>query len=179
VYSTLLKRLRLLKRGKPGFSPLFKQRPSPPRLATVDQEIYARPLTHDQAGVAWTWYRIRKARLAQTTRRLPRAWRLLRQLQRVPMQSLPRFGTHLYRLQHNGLASLPSHEWAALWEVYREQRATLPVRLPVRDRTQTGGNAQPLPHPEMPSLGVGGPHLALVSSFRHLGSTFHLTPPPR
>lgn len=99
--------------------------PSLPELATLGQEIYAMALLHDQAGVAWTWYRLRKARLQATQRLSPPAWRLLQQIQRVPEHALPRFGTHLYRLQHNGLASLPSHEWAALWQVYRDRRVTV------------------------------------------------------
>lgn len=99
--------------------------PSLSELATLGQTIYAMPLIHEQAGVAWTWYRLRKARLVLTTRLSPPAQKLMQQLRRVPEHALPRFGAHLYRLQHNGFASLPSYEWAVLWQAYRDRKAAL------------------------------------------------------
>lgn len=84
--------------------------PSLEALTPVQQEILARALSHDRAGVAWRWYRPGKARLQATHSLSPQVLWSLQELQRVPDAALPCFSAYLYRLQHNGLASLPSHE---------------------------------------------------------------------
>lgn len=99
--------------------------PSLPELADLGQQIYAMVLTHEQAGVAWTWYRLRKERLQRTVRLSPPAHQFMQQLQRLPHRALARFGAYLYQRQHNGLASLPSHEWAAIWLAYTTRKAAL------------------------------------------------------
>ncbi|MCZ7625106.1 MAG: hypothetical protein M5R38_04080 [Candidatus Methylomirabilis sp.] len=99
--------------------------PSLPELAELGKQLYAMSLTHEQAGVAWTWYRLRKEHLQRTLRLSPPAHQLMQQLQRVSHRGVSRFGAYLYRRQHNGLASLPSHEWAAIWQAYSTRKAAL------------------------------------------------------
>jgi len=104
--------------------------PSLPELADFGKQLYAMPLTHEQAGVAWTWYRLRKEHLQRTLRVSPPAHQLMQQLQRVPDRAVSRFGAYLYHRQHNGLASLPSHEWAAIWQAYTARKAVLAPAAP-------------------------------------------------
>ena len=63
--------------------------PSLPELAKLGKQIYAMPLTHEQAGVAWTWYRIRKDHLQHTLRLSPPAQKLMQQLQRQRLATFP------------------------------------------------------------------------------------------
>jgi hypothetical protein len=91
-------------------------------LGGLGKHLYALELTHDQAGVAWMHYRLRKARLEQAVTLGRPARGLLTQVERAPRQGLSRLGSRLYRLQHAGGAAVSSTEWRRIWSAYRARR---------------------------------------------------------
>lgn len=95
-------------------------------LAALGKRLYALALSHDQAGVAWSHYRLRKAALETAVALGAPARALVAQVERVPARALPRLGARLYRLQH-GRAAAPITvvEWRGIWQAYRARKATL------------------------------------------------------
>jgi hypothetical protein len=91
-------------------------------LGGLGKRLYALEFTHDQAGVAWMHYRLRKAHLEQAVTLGRPAQGLLTQVERAPRQVLARLGSRLYRLQHAGGAAVSSTEWRRIWSVYRARR---------------------------------------------------------
>jgi hypothetical protein len=92
-------------------------------LAALGKRLYALQLTHDQAGVAWSHYHLRRAALehAVTLRQPARA--LLAQVERATPRSLGQLGGRLYRLQHASTVSVSTTEWRRIWSVYQARRA--------------------------------------------------------
>lgn len=95
--------------------------PSFPDLAATGKRLYALRLPHDQAGVAWTHYHLRRQALetAITLGRVARA--LVGRIQTAPAAALARLGAELYRRQRAGAAITPA-EWRRVWRAYRARR---------------------------------------------------------
>ena len=93
-------------------------------LAAMARNIRSLALTRDQAAVAWTAWRIRRAHLEAS---LPLASVARNILARIAStngtrRELARLGTWLYRAQRTGSPKLAAHEWRAIWTAYRERR---------------------------------------------------------
>ena len=82
--------------------------------------------THDQAGVAWSHYQLRKAALERAVTLRPPARALLARVERATPRSLGQLGGQLYRLQHASGVVVSTTEWRRIWSVYRARRG--PVR---------------------------------------------------
>jgi hypothetical protein len=94
-------------------------------LAAIARNIRSLALTRDQAAVAWTAWRIRRAHLEAS---LPLGSVARGILARIGSangtgRELARLGTWLYRAQRTGSVRLAAHEWRAIWTVYRERRS--------------------------------------------------------
>jgi hypothetical protein len=93
-------------------------------LTAIARDIRSLALTRDQAAVAWTAWRIRRAHLEAS---LPLASVARNILARIGSangtgRELARLGTWLYRAQRTGSPKLAAHEWRAIWTAYRERR---------------------------------------------------------
>ena len=95
--------------------------PSLTDLAVLGKRLYALGLPHDQAGVAWTHYRLRKAALEAAIRLGVAARALVARIEATSQRALPRLGAELYRLQRAGAAITPA-EWRRVWYAYRARR---------------------------------------------------------
>jgi len=93
-------------------------------LAALAEDIRSRALTREQAAVAWTAWRIRRARLeaALPIGRMARG--ILARIGRTngTGRELAHLGTWLYRAQRTGSPKLAEHEWRVIWAAYRERR---------------------------------------------------------
>jgi hypothetical protein len=95
-------------------------------LAALGKRLYALALSHDQAGVAWSHYRLRKAALEAAVALGAPARALVAEVERAPAPALPRLGARLYRLQHGrGAAAVTAQEWRQIWSAYRARKAAL------------------------------------------------------
>jgi hypothetical protein len=92
-------------------------------LGALGKRLYALELTHDQAGVAWMHYHLRKAALEHAVKLGRPARGLLSEVEQAPRLVLPRLGGRLYRLQHAGGAAVSTTEWRRIWSAYRARRA--------------------------------------------------------
>jgi hypothetical protein len=90
-------------------------------LAQVGKRLYALGLPHDQAGVAWTHYQLRKAALEGAVSMGAAARVLIARIEGAPEWVLPRLGAELYRTQRAGAAITPA-EWRRVWGAYRARR---------------------------------------------------------
>jgi hypothetical protein len=90
-------------------------------LAQVGKRLYALGLPHDQAGVAWTHYQLRKAALEGAVSMGAAARVLIARIEGAPEWVLPRLGAELYRTQRAGAAITPA-EWRRVWGAYRAPR---------------------------------------------------------
>jgi hypothetical protein len=100
--------------------------PSLEELGAMGKRLYALGLTHEQAGVAWSHYRLRKAALEQAVMLRPTARALLARVERAAPHSLGQVGGRLYQLQHTNAVSVSTNEWRRIWAAYRARRG--PVR---------------------------------------------------
>jgi hypothetical protein len=99
--------------------------PSPEELAAIGKRLYGLTLMPDQASVAWSHYRLRKAALeAHVSLGVP-ARVLVTRIGAAPAASLPVLGTQLYRLQHAGVVSVSAVEWRRIWSAYHARRTTV------------------------------------------------------
>ncbi len=94
-------------------------------LSAMAQDIRSLTLTRDQAGVAWTAWRIRRGHLESA---LPIGRTARGILARIGAahgagRDLAHLGTWLYRAQRTGSPRLAAHEWRAIWTAYRERRS--------------------------------------------------------
>jgi len=101
-------------------------------LAAIAEDIRTLVLTRDQASVAWTAWRIRRAHL-EASMPLGRTARGI--LARIGTangggRELARLGSWLYRAQRTGSPKLPAHEWRAIWIAYRERRTRRALGCP-------------------------------------------------
>jgi len=103
-------------------------------LATVAEDIRSRSLTRDQATVAWTAWRIRRAHLEASRPLGSTARGILARIGRAngTGRELARLGTWLYRAQRAGSPKLAEHEWRVIWTAYRARRNTRGHEGPAR-----------------------------------------------
>jgi hypothetical protein len=102
--------------------------PSRAALSDLGRRLYAARLPRDQAGVAWTRYRIRQAALDAAVPLGAAARELLAEIAATPVTALPRLGAALYRRQHAaGAPGLSPAEWGRLWAAYRARRPARPA----------------------------------------------------
>jgi hypothetical protein len=90
-------------------------------LAALGKRLYALALPHDQAGVAWTHYRLHKVALEAAITLGPAARALVARIEAAPDRAPPRLGAELYRLQRAGAAITPA-EGRRVWRAYRARR---------------------------------------------------------
>ncbi|MGH2608604.1 MAG: hypothetical protein ACRDHF_05890, partial [Tepidiformaceae bacterium] len=91
-------------------------------LAVVGKRLYRLALEHDQAGVAWSHYQLRKATLEAAIELGTPARALVARVERAPERELPRLGVRLYRLQRAAAAAITAGEWRRIWAVYHARR---------------------------------------------------------
>lgn len=100
--------------------------PSLGELAAVGKRLYSLQLPHDQAGVVWTHYRLRRAALEAEVTLGARARALIAEIEQAPARALGRLGARLYQLQHGGAgAAITAVEWRRIWQAYQAHKATL------------------------------------------------------
>jgi hypothetical protein len=101
------------------------QAPTQEALAAIAQDIRSLVLTRDQAAVAWTAWRIRRARLEAALPIGRTARGILARLGSVngAGRELARLGSWLYRAQRSNTLRLAPHEWRAIWSTYRGRRS--------------------------------------------------------
>jgi hypothetical protein len=96
--------------------------PSLEELAALGKRLYALGLDHDQAGVAWSHYHLRKQALeAAVTLRQP-ARTLLAEVEHASRRFLPRLGSCLYRVQRIPAIPVSAPEWRRIWRAYQARR---------------------------------------------------------
>lgn len=102
--------------------------PSRAALSDLGRRLYAARLPRDQAGVAWTRYRIRQAALDAAVPLSAAARELLGAIDRADTWALPHLGAVLYRRQHAaGAPGLTPAEWRRIWAAYRARRPARPA----------------------------------------------------
>jgi hypothetical protein len=97
--------------------------PSLEELGALGKRLYALSLTHEQASVAWSHYRLRKAALEAAATLGTPARALVARISAAPTTNLPGLGARLYRLQHAGAVSVSTIEWRRIWSAYHARRA--------------------------------------------------------
>jgi hypothetical protein len=96
--------------------------PSLEEMAALGKRLYALELSHDQAGVAWSHYHLRKQALdsAITLRQPARA--LLAEVEHASRRFLPRLGACLYRVQRIPAIPVSASEWRRIWQAYQARK---------------------------------------------------------
>jgi|GEM_PF-648150 len=101
--------------------------PSLEELAALGKRLYTLELSHDQAGVAWSHYHLRKQTLeAAVTLRQP-ARVLLAEVEHASPSFLPRLGACLYRVQRTTAIPVSAAEWRRIWQAYQVRRLGRPA----------------------------------------------------
>jgi hypothetical protein len=96
--------------------------PSLGELSALGKRLYGLQLTADQASVAWSHYRCRKAALEAALALGAPARGLVARIGAAPAATLPQLGARLYRLQHAGSVSVSRVEWRRIWSAYQARR---------------------------------------------------------
>jgi hypothetical protein len=96
---------------------------SPTELAALGKRLYGLGLSHEQAGVTWSHYKLRKAALEAAVTLGAPARALVAQVECVSARALPALGARLYRVQHSGNDVSPE-EWRRIWQAYHTRRAS-------------------------------------------------------
>jgi hypothetical protein len=91
-------------------------------LGVVGKRLYGMALAHDEAGVAWTHYGLRKAALEAAVTLGAPARALVREIEQAPAGTLGALGARLYRLQHGGAVAIAAVEWRRVWQAYHARR---------------------------------------------------------
>ena len=94
-------------------------------LAALGKRVYTLALSHDQAGVAWSHYRLRKSAFEAAVALGAPALALVAEVEQAPARVLPRLGARLYRLQHGRGAAITPVEWRRVWQAYHARKAAL------------------------------------------------------
>jgi hypothetical protein len=95
-------------------------------LGPLGKRLYALALSHDQAGVAWSHYQLRKAALEAAVTLRAQARALVAEIEQAPARALGAVGARLYRLQHSDAgAAVSAVEWRRVWQAYRTRKAAL------------------------------------------------------
>ncbi len=117
-------------RQDPGFRALIAEIgacASLSELAALGKRLYQLRLSHEQAGVAWSHYHIRKAKLEIGLRLGLLASALVCDVNEADRRVLPRFGAWLYRRQRVKGSALSSPEWRRIWQAYQARRLARPA----------------------------------------------------
>jgi hypothetical protein len=102
--------------------------PNRAALSDLGRRLYAARLPRDQAGVAWTRYRIRQVALDAAVPLSAAARELLATIECADKWALPRLGAVLYRRQHAaGAPGFTAAEWGRIWAAYRARRPARPA----------------------------------------------------
>jgi hypothetical protein len=96
-------------------------------LAALGKRLYAQALSHDQAGVIWSRYRLRKSALERALTLGAPARALVARVERAGALALPRLGAQLYRLQHASATPIAPPEWRRIWQAYQARRLARPA----------------------------------------------------
>ncbi len=96
--------------------------PSLTELGVVGKRLYALALRPDQAGVAWSHYRVRMQALEAAIALGASARALVARVERAGERALPGLGARLYRLQHACALSITASEWRRIWRAYHARR---------------------------------------------------------
>lgn len=96
-------------------------------LAALGKRLYRLRLSHDQAGVAWSHYQIRKAKLEAGLTPGSLASAVLRDVREADARVLPWFGAWLYRRQRGKGSMLSAPEWRRIWQAYQARRVARPA----------------------------------------------------
>jgi len=96
--------------------------PSLTELGWLGKRLYAIALPHDQAGVAWTRYRLRRAALEAALTLGAETRSLIAEVERASQHELPRVGARLYRLQRKVATAIAAAEWRRIWQAYTARR---------------------------------------------------------
>ncbi|MBI4610868.1 MAG: DNA-processing protein DprA [Candidatus Rokubacteria bacterium] len=113
-------------RQDPGFRALIAEIeacPSLRELATLGKRLYALRLSDDQAGVAWSHYQIRKAKLEAGLRLGLLASAVLLDVNEAHPRVLRRYAAWLYHRQRAKGSTLCAPEWRRIWQAYQARRA--------------------------------------------------------
>jgi hypothetical protein len=101
--------------------------PSLDEMAALGKRLYALELSHDQAGVAWSHYRLRKQALEAAVALRQPARVLLAEVQHASRRFLPRLGACLYRVQRTTAIPVSAPEWRRIWQAYQARRLGRPA----------------------------------------------------
>ncbi|MFQ5830738.1 MAG: hypothetical protein ACE5JD_16520 [Candidatus Methylomirabilia bacterium] len=96
-------------------------------LAALGKRLYPLRLSRDQAGVAWSHYQIRKAKLEAALKPSSLATALFRDVNEADRRVLPRFGAWLYRRQRAKGFMLSAPEWRRIWRAYQVRKIARPA----------------------------------------------------
>jgi hypothetical protein len=99
--------------------------PSLEELGAMGKRLYKLGLSHEQAGVAWSHYQLRKGALERQVALRPRARALLTRVERATPRSLGLLGGRLYDLQHTHAVVVSTTEWRRIWAAYRARRSPM------------------------------------------------------
>ena len=97
--------------------------PSLEELAALGKRLYALGLSHDQAGVAWSHYHLRKQALEAALPLRQPAQVLLAEVEHASRRFLPRLGACLYQVQRIPSIPVSGPEWRRIWLAYRARNA--------------------------------------------------------
>jgi len=93
-------------------------------LASIGKEIYQKNLNRDQAGVFWTEYNLRKAKLERNIKLGPAAKAMIQRIAKAN-GNLASLGAWLYKVQQGKVkvANPPKkHEWTVIWKTYNQRK---------------------------------------------------------
>jgi hypothetical protein len=96
-------------------------------MAALGKGLYALELSHDQAGVAWSHYHLRKQALEAAVALRQPARVLLAEVEHANRRFLPRLGACLYRVQRTTAIPVSAPEWRQIWQAYQARKLGRPA----------------------------------------------------
>jgi hypothetical protein len=99
--------------------------PALEELAALGRALYALELPNDQAGVAWSHYRLRRDTLEGAVVLGQPARALIAEVEHASARFLPRLGACLYRVQRTTDLAITALEWRRVWQAYQARKAAL------------------------------------------------------
>jgi hypothetical protein len=96
-------------------------------MAALGKGLYTLELSHDQAGVAWSHYHLRKQALEAAVALRQPARVLLAEVEHASRRFLPRLGACLYRVQRTTAIPVSAPEWRRIWQAYQARKLGRPA----------------------------------------------------
>ena len=96
-------------------------------MAALGKGLYALELSHDQAGVAWSHYHLRKQALEAAMALRQPARVLLAEVEHANRRFLPLLGACLYRVQRTTAIPISGPEWRRIWQAYQARKLGRPA----------------------------------------------------